>query len=318
MSDGGASVGGGYHFLTVDNTTYLMPSGETDIKKAHGIINSGDALSIERFNRTGIITADLFKGPIQLYGIDENGQSTGNVKDSLTFTEIASGRGGLLAKKASVGDLIVLIMMCSLEAAKDSRKAIGESAIMKRSIAVEQTRFVFEESKHAAEEKKEAAELAAICGIVGSSIGVVAGVISMGMSMHAAGSYASAVKGAGGGHGVAGEATAEATQVDVQAANAKLQYQTQLAGQISQIGSALGGIVQNAGNLVAAKHQFRADIANANIEAVRAFVQELTAEISSSDSAYRDASQQISQIVELARQVLQQLQALKDSIMHNV
>jgi hypothetical protein len=117
-----------------------MPVGESDVSRAVGIINSGDALILEKFNQTGVISADLFRGPIRIYGPDGDDTSPANVISALNFMDIAAMRNGT---KSSLGDLMVLVMMLTLEVAKDSRRTMGENTRMKREIAAKQAICVY-------------------------------------------------------------------------------------------------------------------------------------------------------------------------------
>jgi methyl-accepting chemotaxis protein len=98
----------------------------------------------------------------------------------------------------------------------------------------------------------------------------------------------------------------------------KAQFYNQMAHSLGQIGGSLESIIKNSGSFESAEMRFRADIAQANVEALRSYLQMLNAEMGTSDSAYRDASQQINQALDLCRQALNALQALRDAIMRNI
>jgi hypothetical protein len=314
MGEESVGTAGNYQLLTVDNTTYLMPNGESDVKKAVGIINSADALILERFNETGIISADLFRG-VKIYGIDGN-MPTSDVVCVLNFIDLASGRGGMGAQKSSLGDLMLLVMLCSLEAAKDSRRAIGENSIMKRAIIAEQTKCVFRESLHAATERRDAAILEATCAIVGAAVSIAANLASLGLAIAALKCTASATKSQS--QSAAGDVDTAPTAKSTEAAAARAHQLSQLSQSISGLGNALSSLSANIGGLISAEKKFKAEIANANAEALRSYLQALSAEVGTSESAYRDASQQISQNLDLIKQMLNMLQSLRDSTIRNI
>jgi hypothetical protein len=309
-----SGVSGQYQLLTVDNTTYLMPVGESDVRRAVGIINSGDALILEKFNRTGVISADLFRGPIQIYGV--NGSiSSENVVGALNFMDIASMRGG---EKSSLGDLMVLVMMYTLEAAKDNRQTMGESAIMKRKIAAEQVKFVYTESLRAAEEKRDAAKTDAICSFVGACVSFVCSLASLCLAVASLNTSVSAAR-ASPSSSAAGGADMDTPTPNTKALEARAQFYGQVSSALNGLGNSLSSMIAKSGELAfSIEARFRADIANANAEALRSYLQALNSEVSASDSAYRDASQQINQALEIAKQALNALQALRDATIRNI
>ena len=144
---------------------------------------------------------------------------------------------------------------------------------------------------------------------------VLASSISLGLSIAAFKSSIAAAKAQS--SSASGQVDANAGKV-AEAQAAKAQQLAGTARVISEIGSSINSIITNSAGLSAAEMKCRAEIALANAELVRAYLQEILAEMNTGDSAYREASQQLSQILELIKQLLNLIKSANDAITHNV
>jgi hypothetical protein len=340
---------GNYDLVSANGETYLMESGETDIKKAVGIVNSGDVGLLMEMRAFKTMSANFDKS-ITIYGVDASGSKDESLAMAIEFVDIASGR--IASGKLSIGDLMFLVAMLTLESAKDQRQAIAQDKIAKQLIASDSAAKVFDLKIEAAQEQYEASKLQAISQIVSGSLSVAGGIVQFGFAM----SSLSKATDAAGAQKDAADATkqadalqpdgvkqtsksgdakpalspdhvakkqalqdqAAASQADADQLKAVSQARSSYGQALGQIGSGLGQIAQGSFGIEAAGHQRKADVLRANAELMQVYLQTLQADIGAEQQAYRDTSTQIDQTLQNLKQALQAVIDITQQITRNI
>jgi hypothetical protein len=308
-----------------------MENGETDIAKAKAVMDAGDAGLIMSYLNSGSIIkagAGLEGGPVQLYSVN-NGIRGEAMGAALAFTDLASGKIG--GKLTSLGDIMFLVAMLSIDISNDQKQLAGEQRRANKEMASKTAEVNFDMKLDAAEKEKEAAILQGTFTIIQGSLAALGGLIQLGCVVGSAvrlsHANAAAQQTPGAGEAIIAEngeqiTTPGLTQTEIDTQVKTLQAKASNWGTIGQslagMCNAGGQIAQGIGQQDVAKIKVVADKIKASVEVMEVARQAFNEEAAANREFANTAQQQINQTLEMLRRVLENAYSTIQSLISHI